>query len=241
MIGCAAWSADRPTRATRGAAVDLHRSPRPGGHARGHDARPAAAGARHGVGRIDAVLFTHSHADHIWGSTRSGGSTTAGRRRSRATRTRGVGELRARFYYAFDGPRLGGGIPQVDVHEIDGPFAVGGVRVVPVPLFHGTMPILGFRFGGFAYLTDCSRIPDDSWPLLRRRRDARHRRASGPAALDAFHGGGGARGDRARSPPARLPHAHVRTTWDTRRPTRACPRALNWHMMGWCSTSASTS
>ena len=38
--------------------------------------------------------------------------------------------------------------------------------VVPVPLFHGFMPVLGFRIGAFAYLTDCNRIPDESWPLL---------------------------------------------------------------------------
>ena len=40
------------------------------------------------------------------------------------------------------------------------------MRVVPVPLLHGQMPILGFRFGDFAYLTDCSAIPDESWPLV---------------------------------------------------------------------------
>ncbi len=49
---------------------------------------------------------------------------------------------------------------------IDGPFAVGRLRVQPVPLLHGSRPILGFRFGTCAYLTDCSRIPDEAWPLL---------------------------------------------------------------------------
>ena len=43
---------------------------------------------------------------------------------------------------------------------------MSGIRVVPVPLFHGRMPVLGFRFGRFAYLTDCNRIPDEAWPLL---------------------------------------------------------------------------
>ena len=49
---------------------------------------------------------------------------------------------------------------------IGGPFTLGGVEVVPIPLLHGSRPILGFRIGTFAYLTDCSRIPDESWALL---------------------------------------------------------------------------
>jgi len=47
-----------------------------------------------------------------------------------------------------------------------GPFSLGGVEIVPVPLFHGIMPVLGFRIGSFAYLTDCNRIPDGSFALL---------------------------------------------------------------------------
>ena len=50
--------------------------------------------------------------------------------------------------------------------EITGPFEVAGVPVVPVPLLHGEQPILGFRFGRFAYLTDCSAIPESSFALL---------------------------------------------------------------------------
>jgi phosphoribosyl 1,2-cyclic phosphate phosphodiesterase len=75
--------------------------------------------------------------------------------------------LKRSFYYIFDGlARTGGGIPQLTAHEITGPFMAAGVRVVPVPLWHGPMPILGFRLGRFAYLTDCNAIPDESWPLL---------------------------------------------------------------------------
>ncbi|HTM04407.1 MAG TPA: MBL fold metallo-hydrolase, partial [Vicinamibacterales bacterium] len=76
--------------------------------------------------------------------------------------------IKRSFYYAFDGvPRLGGGVPEIDAHEVAlDPFTVRGVRIVPVPLWHGRMPILGFRFGNFAYLTDCNRIPDESWPLI---------------------------------------------------------------------------
>ena len=75
--------------------------------------------------------------------------------------------LKRSFYYAFDGlTRLGGGVPQVVDIEVTAPFAVDRVRIVPVPVWHGQLPVLGFRMGGFAYITDCSRIPDESWPLL---------------------------------------------------------------------------
>jgi phosphoribosyl 1,2-cyclic phosphate phosphodiesterase len=75
--------------------------------------------------------------------------------------------LRDTFSYIFDGiPRQGGGIPQLQVHEITGPLTIGGVRVVPVPVWHGRMPVLGFRFGNFAYLTDCNRLDDDAWALI---------------------------------------------------------------------------
>jgi phosphoribosyl 1,2-cyclic phosphate phosphodiesterase len=76
--------------------------------------------------------------------------------------------IRRVFHYIFDDEPLDGRwIPKVACHEIDTrPFSPGGVHVVPVPLLHGTLPILGFRFGTFAYLTDCSAIPDASWALV---------------------------------------------------------------------------
>ena len=67
----------------------------------------------------------------------------------------------------FEPPKQkGGGLPQLVPYRIGGPFSLGGVEVVPVPLFHGRLPVLGFRIGSFAYLTDCNRIPDESFPLL---------------------------------------------------------------------------
>src|SRR5262249_47725081 len=81
---------------------------------------------------------------------------------------RTVSDLRRMFSYVFDPPtQMGGGLPQLVLFTIAGPFSMGGVEIVPVPLFHGALPVLGFRIGRFAYLTDCNRIPDESWPLLR--------------------------------------------------------------------------
>jgi phosphoribosyl 1,2-cyclic phosphate phosphodiesterase len=123
----------------------------------------------HDVRRVDAILFTHSHADHVMGLDEV-------RRYNILQRDaiacfadeRTLGDLRRTFDYIFNPPAgpAGGGIPQLTLFRIAGPFLLGGVEFVPVPVLHGERPILGFRVGSFAYLTDCSRIPDSSWPLL---------------------------------------------------------------------------
>ncbi|HTK28378.1 MAG TPA: MBL fold metallo-hydrolase [Vicinamibacterales bacterium] len=122
----------------------------------------------HGLRRVDAILFTHSHADHVFGlddvrrfnqMQKEAIGCYADRRTAAA--------LRQMFSYIFTpAQQVGGGLPQLSLFEIVGPFALGGRDVVPVPLWHGTLPVLGFRIGAFAYLTDCNRIPDASWDLL---------------------------------------------------------------------------
>ena len=123
----------------------------------------------HGVTRVDAILFTHSHADHILGLDEV-------RRYNVVQRTpipcfgdaRTLEDLRRMFSYMFDSHTPAGGrVPQVTLFRVGGPFSLGGVEIVPVPLLHGHWPILGFRLGSFAYLTDCSAVPDASWPLLK--------------------------------------------------------------------------
>jgi phosphoribosyl 1,2-cyclic phosphate phosphodiesterase len=120
------------------------------------------------IRRVDAILFTHNHADHVFGlddvrrfnhMQRSSISCYA----DAST----VSSLRRMFSYAFD-PTVqpGGGLPQLTLFSIAGSFCLAGVEIVPVPLMHGRLPILGFRIGAFAYLTDCNQIPDGSWPLL---------------------------------------------------------------------------
>lgn len=123
----------------------------------------------HRLTRVDAVLYTHSHADHVMGLDelrRFNVLMQAPMPMYADART--AAELRRIFAYAFTPPaQSGGGVPQLDLREIAGPFTVGGVAVVPVPLLHGRLPILGFRLGRFAYLTDCSAIPEPSFDLLR--------------------------------------------------------------------------
>lgn len=122
----------------------------------------------YGVRRVDAILFTHSHADHVLGLDEV--------RRYNAMQKAPIGcygdretlnDIRRIFSYIFEAPRqLGGGVPDLCLFNIAGAFSMAGVEIVPVRLFHGRLPVLGFRIGDFAYLTDCNRIPDESWPLL---------------------------------------------------------------------------
>jgi phosphoribosyl 1,2-cyclic phosphate phosphodiesterase len=120
-----------------------------------------------GVDRVDAVLFTHAHADHILGlddirrfnELRGGPMSCYG---DRAT----LQEVRRTFAYAFRDQSEGGTVPRLRLFALAGPFSFGGQTIVPVPVLHGSQLILGYRLGSFAYLTDCSAIPDESWPLL---------------------------------------------------------------------------
>lgn len=120
------------------------------------------------VRRVDAILFTHTHADHIMGldDVRRFNTLQESAIACYADE-RSLGELRRTFDYVFNPDTYaGGGIPQLRLFQVEGPFTLGGLEIVPVPVMHGPRPILGFRFGPFAYLTDCSLIPDASWPLL---------------------------------------------------------------------------
>ena len=118
--------------------------------------------------RIDAVLYTHAHADHIFGLddirmfnwVLGGPMPVYGSPNTLAA-------LRRTFWYVFEDVEAGGGKPLVDLHEVEAPFELLGRTVTPVPLHHGTLPILGYRIGPFAYLTDVSAIPEPSYALLR--------------------------------------------------------------------------
>jgi phosphoribosyl 1,2-cyclic phosphate phosphodiesterase len=122
---------------------------------------------RFNVVRVDAILFTHSHADHVMGLDdvrrfnvlQDASIPCYGDRRT-------MTELRKTFSYVFESRDPGGGIPRIQLIPVGGPFTLGRQEVVPVPVMHGCRTIFGFRLGRFAYLTDCSAIPEASWALL---------------------------------------------------------------------------
>jgi phosphoribosyl 1,2-cyclic phosphate phosphodiesterase len=121
----------------------------------------------HGLTRIDAVLYTHAHADHVFGLDEL---RLFNWRQGQAMPVYGsavtLAAIRRTFWYVFEDVEAGGGKPILDLHEIDGPFELLGREIVPVPLEHGRLRITGWRVGGFAYLTDVSAIPKSSYPLL---------------------------------------------------------------------------
>ncbi len=123
---------------------------------------------RERISCADAVLFTHAHADHIFGLDDV-------RRFNHFLRSalpcygseQTLRTIRRAFDYVFVPTQVGGGKPLLDLICVDSAFQVQEVSVTPIPVLHGELPVLGYRIGGFAYVTDCSRIPRQSLDLLR--------------------------------------------------------------------------
>ncbi len=122
------------------------------------------------VHRIDALVMTHAHADHIMGldDVRRFNAVLGGPLDVWAEPA--VHEvLQKCFGYAFRAPDPTQKVfrPHLNARTIDGPFELFGVPWTPIRLFHGQMPVLGFRVGRLAYCTDVNRIPPESMELLR--------------------------------------------------------------------------
>jgi phosphoribosyl 1,2-cyclic phosphate phosphodiesterase len=122
------------------------------------------------VDRIDALLFTHTHADHVFGlddvrvfNARQGAALPV------YAVPDALERIRQKFEYVFVETPLAGGKPQLDLRPIDPPdepFLAAGVPVRPVPVMHGPTPVLGFRCGDLAYVTDTNFIPEASLRML---------------------------------------------------------------------------
>ncbi len=124
-----------------------------------------------GVGNLDAVLFTHSHADHVHGLDDLRMIVFNQRARLPVYADRPtLDALTARFGYAFVQPPGSDYPPILDMHRIDGPLSIDGaggpIPFVPFEVQHGRIDALGFRIGTAAYLPDVSDIPETAWPSL---------------------------------------------------------------------------
>ena len=122
---------------------------------------------RAGIKQLDAILYTHAHADHIHGLDDI-------RPLCRKTpipiygNARTIEEISHRFDYIFRDTQKGGGKPKIDPVIIGSEIIrIGRMEIMPIPLKHGNLDIFGYRFGPFAYLTDCSEVPEESMKKLK--------------------------------------------------------------------------
>lgn len=122
----------------------------------------------YGVTRVDAVLYTHDHADHVVGldDLRRFTHHNAAPLDVYASPAP-LARIRQMFSYAFrDDPDYPSAKPRLRAVPVTGPFAIGGQRVTPIPYRHGDIEVLGYRIGNIAYCPDCNYIPDASRALL---------------------------------------------------------------------------
>lgn len=134
------------------------------------DLRQQALRAR--IPRLDAILFTHPHADHVSGLDEVRSFNFAQKEHIPAYGNAWTcRELRGRFPYIFkpDEKAEGGGIPRIELHEFStdsATFDAGGLSFIPISLNHGREECVGYRWGPLAYITDCQAIPSKSMGRL---------------------------------------------------------------------------
>jgi phosphoribosyl 1,2-cyclic phosphate phosphodiesterase len=122
---------------------------------------------REKITRIDAVLYTHTHADHILGIDDL--RPLSYHRSSKIplyAKPEAADFIRNMFRYIFDADYKFGGLAQVEMKPVDSAFELFGANVQPVPVIHGEAEIYGFRLGSMAYLTDFSSVPESSLAMI---------------------------------------------------------------------------
>lgn len=120
------------------------------------------------IRHLDGILFTHYHADHVNGidDLRPFNHMQGGKKLPCYTDHMTEAAIQRKFPYVFTDEETGGGKPKIETHLIEGPISIGPADIIPVPIMHGEMQILGFRIENMAYLTDCSYVPAESMKLL---------------------------------------------------------------------------
>jgi len=125
--------------------------------------------------RLDAILLTHTHADHLHGLDDIRPFNFFQKQALPLyAEPQAIRDVKIKFDYIFHPYQEGGGVPRLELHPVDGPFRLQACRdpllkkleITPLPVGHGKMQVLGFRLGKFAYVTDCSYIPDTTMELM---------------------------------------------------------------------------
>lgn len=119
------------------------------------------------VDTLDSVLFTHEHKDHISGLDDVRAYNYLQQKAMDVYATDRVQvALHREFFYIFSGDNYPG-IPKINLHTInESPFEIGDIPIIPIPVLHLRLPVLGFRIGGFSYVTDANFISEESKALL---------------------------------------------------------------------------
>ncbi|QPJ66394.1 MAG: MBL fold metallo-hydrolase [Candidatus Nitrohelix vancouverensis] len=119
----------------------------------------------HQIDRIDAVLYTHHHADHVHGIDELRSFNFFNKMVTPCYgNQKTIDEIQSKFNYIFTPPdQVGGGLPQLQMHLLNGnSLQLGGIEVTPVDVWHGKMIITAYRMNNMAYVTDCSGLTDDA-------------------------------------------------------------------------------
>lgn len=121
-----------------------------------------------GLERVDAVLYTHPHADHIHGidDLRAFNLAQDGMAIPCYGSDETISRIQTIFDYIFKADGGDGWKPNLTTTVVSSPFDLFGIEIIPVNVFHGQASILGYRIGRMAYITDCSSIPPESIRLL---------------------------------------------------------------------------
>jgi phosphoribosyl 1,2-cyclic phosphate phosphodiesterase len=123
---------------------------------------------REGITRIDAVLYTHTHADHLHGIDDLRSFCQINRHQIPLYSYKdAVSHIESKFGYTLREPSDFWDLPVLSVSEIDGPFDLFDTTIIPIPVMHGRIQILAYRIGNIAYMTDVSSIPESSLALLK--------------------------------------------------------------------------
>lgn len=122
---------------------------------------------REGLTQANAVLYTHTHADHLHGIDDLRGFCQINRQQIPLyTYKEAVEHIKTKFGYTLREPGEFWGMPVLRVEEVDAPFDLFGTTITPIPIMHGRIQIFAYRIGNIAYMTDVSSIPESSFPLL---------------------------------------------------------------------------